>query len=111
MLSELLKAFGCTVMTVADGATALSVATDFAPTVAVVDLALPDIEGFEVGRRLRNLSGLGGIALVAITGHTVENYAEKSAAAGFQAHLVKPFPPDAFRRTVEKLAAWRLSVN
>ena len=68
-----------------DGPTALRIAAAFEPEVAVLDLGMPVMDGFEIAARLRS-----GVRCVAVTGYGQENDLRKSRDAGFQAHFVKP---------------------
>ena len=90
MLGEALSAIGREVRIAHDPVTALRVAAAFLPSVAVLDIGLPVMDGYELGARLRQLPGLAGIRLIALTGYGQESDRQKSRAAGFHAHLVKP---------------------
>lgn len=90
MLVELLPHFGCVVRAVHDGPAALEAAATFRPDVALVDIGLPVMDGYEVARRLVQGPGLAELRLVAVTGYGQQKDRERSAAAGFHAHLVKP---------------------
>src|SRR5699024_10474124 len=57
-LAELLKLSGCSIQVAYDGAAALEAAAEFQPAVALVDIGLPLIDGYEVARRLRQMPGL-----------------------------------------------------
>jgi CheY-like chemotaxis protein len=88
-----------------DGPEALRLAGDFLPEVVLLDIGLPHGMGYELGRRLHALPGLEKVRLVALTGYGQEEDHERSRAAGFAAHLVKPADPtvlgellDRFRR-------------
>ena len=71
-------------------AAALQRVTAFAPEVVLLDIGLPDIDGYEVARRLRALPGGAAMTLVAITGYGQAEDRERALASGFQTHLVKP---------------------
>lgn len=73
-----------------DAHSALDVAATFLPEVAFLDIGLPIMDGFELARRLREVPGLQGIRLVAVTGYGRETDRERTRAAGFHSHLVKP---------------------
>ncbi|MCO5165618.1 MAG: response regulator [Planctomycetes bacterium] len=93
LLGEALRGLGFEVA-VAHGADgALDLARPFAPDVALVDLGMPGIDGFELARRLRQ-DGLG-LRLVALTGYGQDNDRVRTREAGFDAHLVKPAALDA----------------
>lgn len=73
-----------------DGEQALHVAADFLPDVAVVDIGLPDISGYEVASQLRAATRNRNLVLVALTGWGQERDRLRSIEAGFHGHLVKP---------------------
>ena len=62
----------------------------FLPDVALLDIGLPVMDGYELARHLRALPGLAALRLIAITGYSQEADRRHSAAAGFERHLVKP---------------------
>jgi signal transduction histidine kinase len=79
----------------------VSAASEFGPTVAVLDLGLPVMDGYELARRLRALFR-GKIRLVAVTGYGQDRDRERSKRAGFVEHLVKPVELEAL---VEQMVA------
>ncbi|HVR62707.1 MAG TPA: response regulator [Polyangia bacterium] len=89
VLRELLLLDGHTVEVATDGASALAQAPAFAPSVVLVDIGLPDLDGYEVGRRLRAILPRT-ITLVALTGFNTPDDKRQAVEAGFDAHLVKP---------------------
>ena len=89
MLHELLAMAGHDVHEAADGQSAVAVAATLQPDIAIVDIGLPDIDGYEVARRLDAQSG-GRIALIALTGYGQPKDQRRALAAGFDLHLVKP---------------------
>ncbi len=84
------EGFGHEVRTAHDGPTALRVAVEFRPELVLLDIGMPGMSGYEVARRLRELSGLGDVVLVALTGWGQEEDQRKTKEAGFDHHLVKP---------------------
>ncbi len=90
MLSETLLDLGYVVRIAADGPSALLVAKEFQPQVALLDIGLPEMDGYELGRRLRDAYGATGLRLVALTGFGEAAHKARSREAGFDAHLVKP---------------------
>lgn len=76
------------------GAEGLALAESLRPDVVFVDLKLPDVDGFEVARRLRALLGRS-VRLVALTGFGRPADRDATRAAGFDGHLVKPIGADA----------------
>jgi signal transduction histidine kinase/CheY-like chemotaxis protein len=71
-------------------AAALERVSTFAPEVVLLDIGLPDMDGYEVARRIRALPGGAAMTLVALTGYGQAEDRERALASGFQAHLVKP---------------------
>jgi PAS domain S-box-containing protein len=90
MLGVALSAKGHHVRIAHDPAAALQVAGEFGPSVAFLDIGLPVMDGYELAARLRELPGLAGIRLIAMTGYGQESDRQKSRLAGFHEHLVKP---------------------
>jgi CheY-like chemotaxis protein len=72
------------------GAAALAQLQLFTPDVILLDIGLPDIDGYEIARRIRQLPDGDRINLIALTGYGQENDRRHSAAAGFDSHLLKP---------------------
>jgi signal transduction histidine kinase len=89
-LSLLLRLNGYEVRTAYDGEAALQAARDYLPDVAVLDLGLPRMDGYEVARRIRQEPALAGITLVAASGYGQEEDRRRSGEAGFDQHLIKP---------------------
>ncbi len=89
-LSLQLELAGHEVRTVFDGAEALEMAEVFRPDVALLDLGMPKVDGYEVARRLRAQPWALGTTLIALTGWGQPQDRARSAAAGFDVHLVKP---------------------
>ncbi len=90
MLAELLRTAGHHVREAYDGPTALEVARDFRPEVAVLDLGLPAMDGYELATRLRRQMNGTSPVLIALSGYGQDSDRARSEAAGFALHLVKP---------------------
>ena len=90
MMGDLLGALGHTVELAHDGASALALAALRVPDVMILDIGLPDMDGSELARRLRAQPALAAVRLVAHTGYGAPHDREKTTAAGFDFHLVKP---------------------
>lgn len=89
-LEELLDLWGCEVVAVDSGTQAVEEARDDPPALAIVDIGLPDIDGYEVARRLREGLGERCPRLVALTGFGQPDDRRRALEAGFDDHLVKP---------------------
>jgi two-component system, sensor histidine kinase len=88
-LQELLAFEGHRVEVAADGPEALARAASVRPEIAIIDIGLPGMDGFEVARRLR--ASLGpGVVLVALSGYGQPEDRRKATEAGFNAHVTKP---------------------
>jgi signal transduction histidine kinase/ActR/RegA family two-component response regulator len=90
MLAASLAARGCRVRTAHDGPAALLIAAAETFDVALLDIGLPVMDGYELGARLAELPHARGIRLVAVTGYGQASDRARSQAAGFHHHLVKP---------------------
>jgi signal transduction histidine kinase len=73
-----------------DGPSALGLASRLKPHIALLDIGLPVMDGYELARRLRELPDLSGMRLIALTGYGSDSDRDRSREAGFDAHLVKP---------------------
>ena len=91
----LARLYGQEVRVAHDGPEALDVAGEFRPEVVLLDIGLPGMDGNEVARRLRERPEFEKTLIVALTGWGQESDVERSRAAGFDHHLVKPADPDA----------------
>jgi PAS domain S-box-containing protein len=89
-LGELLSALGHEVMVRFDGKSALADGPAFGPEVLVLDIGLPDIDGYELARRLRSEPATAGARYLALTGYGQAHDRTLARAAGFDHHFVKP---------------------
>jgi signal transduction histidine kinase len=90
MLSDLMEIWGHEVTCASDGLVGVAQALSLKPDIAIVDLGLPGIDGYEVARRIRLDASCAGLPLVALTGYGSPEQKARSLAAGFDLHLVKP---------------------
>jgi CheY-like chemotaxis protein len=99
-----LSRFGCDVFAAATGEEGLSAATGWTPDVIVLDLGLPDIDGWEVARRLKSGAQTAAVPIVALTGATLPHERISAMRAGCDRYLAKPCVPgdllDAIRQCV-----------
>ena len=94
-VGRLLQALGYRVGLAIDGRGALECATEFRPQAALVDLSLPDLDGFGVAERLRAMPETRDTYLIAMTGWGTDEIRARVEACGFDRHLVKPLSADA----------------
>lgn len=90
MLVALLEADNYQVYSAADGEAGLAMILRERPDLAIVDIGLPKLDGYEVARRVRQQIPTGELRLVALTGYGQDSDHENVISAGFDTHLVKP---------------------
>ncbi len=90
MLASLLQTIGHEVAVAHDGATAIDAAQSSPPDVALLDIGLPVMDGYEVAERLRELPACANTLLIALTGYGQPDDIARAARAGFARHFVKP---------------------
>jgi CheY-like chemotaxis protein len=89
-LGELLTAWGYDVIVAHDGPAALAALQDATPDIALLDIGMPAMDGYELAAHLRFQPGCEELPIVAITGSGGPEDVRRSRAKGFSAHLVKP---------------------
>ncbi|HEY6066306.1 MAG TPA: PAS domain S-box protein [Thermoanaerobaculia bacterium] len=102
-LAMLLELQGHETRVAYDGESALETAKSFRPHVALLDIGMPLMDGYELARRLRATPETKDVLLVAMTGWGQEEDHRKSREAGFAHHLVKPFEPSALEKLLAEL--------
>jgi CheY-like chemotaxis protein len=107
MIADALDTVGHMTRTAHDGPTALLSASSFSPDVALLDLGLPVMDGYELAERLRSVKGLQALILVAVTGYGQDADRRRSRKAGFHAHIVKPVDLEELNRVLDKAARGR----
>lgn len=95
MMAAMLGIHGYPVLQAGDGVQGVQMAHAGAPDVALIDIGLPGIDGYEVARRLRQQDATRHIRLIALTGYGQQDDQRRVLAAGFDLHLVKPVDIDA----------------
>ncbi|MDB4979898.1 MAG: hypothetical protein JWM82_650 [Myxococcales bacterium] len=93
-LQEVLVELGYESVVAHDGLAALDLASSFNPHVAVLDIGLPVMDGYELARKLRERFGAQTPRLIAVTGYGQDSDRARAHAAGFDHHLVKPIDFD-----------------
>jgi CheY-like chemotaxis protein len=102
-LALLFTLMGHEVFTALSGTTALQAVKERRPEIVLLDVGMPDIDGYEVARRVRADDELRGIRLVALTGWAEEEDRRRSQEAGFDRHLVKPADRDVLEALLSEL--------
>jgi CheY-like chemotaxis protein len=102
MLRYLLKLAGHTVHEATDGPSGLEAILRLRPDVALVDLGLPEFDGYELAKRVRAATEGGDVRLVALTGYGLPDDHRRSRDAGFDAHIVKPVDPEQLAAIIDR---------
>lgn len=92
-MAIVLETLGYQVMVVHDPVRALEKCVAFRPQVAVLDIGMPVMNGYELARRMRELPVMRDVLLIAMTGYGREDDAKEARLAGFADHLIKPVDP------------------
>jgi CheY-like chemotaxis protein len=105
MLADLLAAMGYVTRVANDGPQALRVAAEFDPELALLDIGLPVMDGYELAQHLRDRPGSRPLRLIAVTGYGQEADKQRTREARFDAHLVKPVDVDHLEGVIRRLLA------
>ncbi len=104
-LAMLLRIAGHDVCTAYGGEAALALASTFQPEFALLDIGMPDLNGYEVAKQLRRTSWGKAAHLIALTGWGQEDDKRRAHAAGFDHHLTKPLDPHQLDQLLSQSAA------
>ena len=103
-LAILLELLGNKVKQVNDGAAAVEAAASFRPQVALIDIGMPKLNGYQVCQQIRQQEGGMAMVIIAVTVWGQPEDRRKSADAGFNHHLVKPVDPSELAQLLAKIA-------
>ncbi|QDT55823.1 Autoinducer 2 sensor kinase/phosphatase LuxQ [Caulifigura coniformis] len=102
---ELIRKLGHDVWIASDGPSGIEIIERARPDVALVDIGLPGLDGYELARRISAIPALKATRLVAMTGYGQPEDRRRAIEAGFQSHLVKPVSLDDFRQLTREIAS------
>jgi len=105
----LLEKIGCEVRHAGDGAHGLSMAESSLPALIVLDIQMPEMDGYEVAARLRAQPATAGIPILVVTSYAQSGDRQRAMALGVADYLEKPFEPDDFINRVVRLLPSQLS--
>ena len=105
MSAMLLKSWGYEVLTAYSGEEALQAADGFKPHIILLDIDMPDMDGYETARRIRGNPALQDVRLVSVTGYGHDIDLAYWREAGFDDSLVKPVEPDDLKQVLFRHAA------
>jgi two-component system, cell cycle response regulator DivK len=103
MYAEYLEFSGFRVIEARNGLEAVEKAMELLPTVILMDLSLPVMDGWEATRRLKGDERTKAIPVVALTGHALDGHSREAQDAGCDAYVTKPCLPDALLREVRRM--------
>jgi len=89
-ITSLLEASGHDVKVAYSAEKALEMAAEYQPEIMLLDIGLPEMDGYEVAKRLRQNLQLKDLRLIALTGYGQDSDRQRSREAGFDAHVIKP---------------------
>jgi CheY-like chemotaxis protein len=106
MMRMMLECMGHSVRVAVDGVQAVAIAREFDPQIALLDIGMPRMDGYEAARRIRDAMG-SRVVLVALTGWGQEEDQRRAYAAGFDRHVTKPADPEVLESIIAAAAAGR----
>ena len=101
MLAELIDLWGFQTRFALDGRSAMIAAQVFEPQLILLDVGLPDMDGYEIARQLRRQPNLARVVLVALTGWSGPERELRAREAGFDDYIVKPIQPSSLERLLK----------
>ncbi len=105
LLTFLLEQHGYTVVGAADGASGIEAAKTFRPSLILLDIQLPAMDGYAVARALRRNATLRDVPIVAVTSYAMSGDLEKALEAGCTGYIEKPINPETFILEMERALA------
>lgn len=103
LLGEALSLSGYETRVAYDGPSALALAATFHPDMALLDLGLPGMNGFELATRLHATAGLEDLKFIAVTGYGLAGDRRRAIESGFEAHVLKPVELPLLQQEIERL--------
>jgi CheY-like chemotaxis protein len=103
LLAIYLKRCGCTVDVATNGREAIRCAEQAKPSIALVDIEMPSMDGYEVAKHLRQMPGWQDVPLVALTAHGDRYHWDEAMNVGFTSYVAKPVDMAAVARLIERL--------
>ncbi|MBI5564889.1 MAG: response regulator [Chloroflexi bacterium] len=102
LIRRVLQAEGFEVFEAVDGQTGMQRAAEVLPDLILMDINLPEIDGYEVTARLKQLPGLSRIPIIAVTANVMKGDREKTLAAGCDGYIQKPIDIDLLPGQIER---------
>lgn len=102
LLSFILEKHGYEVFAAMDGFEGIALADSVRPTLILLDIQLPEMDGYDVARKLRTNPSLAAVPIVAVTSYAMAGDREKALVAGCSGYIEKPINPDTFMQQVKE---------
>lgn len=102
LATYLLERHGYRVIAAEDGARGLALAQECAPDLVLLDIQLPNLDGYEVARLLREIDNLAATPIIAVTSYAMAGDRERCLMAGCNGYIEKPINPDTFVTEMEE---------
>ena len=90
LVKRILEAHGHTVFEANDGASGLEAATEVQPDLVLLDISLPEVDGYDLAARFQEMEEMKGVPVVAVTANVMKGDRERSLAAGCDVYIPKP---------------------
>src|SRR5688500_12164602 len=103
LAAEYMKYLGATVRTANDGVKGMEVLKDFEPTIILMDLSMPNMDGWTMFGEMQKDEALKRIPVIALTAHAMPQHEEQVKEAGFTGYVTKPF---VFSRLLREIKHW-----
>jgi two-component system cell cycle response regulator DivK len=100
-VKRVLEAEGYIILEAADGATGLEIAKQKQPNLILLDINLPEVDGYQLARQFRDTSGLEKIPILAVTANVMKGDRERTLAAGCDGYIPKPLDIDRLPLQIE----------
>lgn len=101
LVRRILGAYGYSVVEAEDGARGIQLAQELVPDLILMDINLPEMDGYEITKRLRKLQVLAHVPIIAMTANVMKGDREKTQAAGCDGYIAKPIDVDQLPDQIE----------
>ncbi len=101
LVRRVLQSEGYLVREAPDGHTGLQMAAEQRPDLVLMDINLPNVDGYEVTARLKQLAGMSQVPVIAVTANVMKGDREKTLAAGCDGYIQKPIDVDTLSNQIE----------
>ncbi|HZY45909.1 MAG TPA: response regulator [Anaerolineae bacterium] len=101
LVRRVLQSEGYVVREAPDGRTGLQMAAEQRPDLVLMDINLPEVDGYEVTARLKQLAGMSQVPVIAVTANVMKGDREKTLAAGCDGYIQKPIDIDTLSNQIE----------